>query len=469
MREELVHSLEKVPRSGKMVGDPDIMVKAYSRSAAGRHEILTVDLRPGPVLLTTVQYLLGRVSLIEGRPWNEVYDFIFDRLRAVRQDMTIQQIGGLEAVSLLEDTVRFYIYSGYRLCQETFDRFDPKINDQHTQECLKQLLSLYTSCDCCLQNRTEFESLYLIFNLGQTEALQHYYELPKHTREHTLMKISYNLCMAFYLGNYRCVLKHLKSELFTQNPLLLCAFHRNLTLLQRNTLKIMSHGYSSKALRYPVQHLAELLWFDSLSACAKFCELCGLHVQGEDSIVFLRGSFKEPEKIQQVHISGIDSLLCQQSLGILLLGKKKSLKQSIDNCNLLQNHSDGPYRYLNDHRKSKPARGRGRAKNFQEDKNVRFLKGQDVVKSRGQKCNCVEHPDFSKIGKNIHEIKGGENYVCDSYSDSSAASAVKNHKQCSIGETDSKRSQRKQEVTSAGESWEDELFNTEEEMKGALT
>lgn len=175
------------------------------------------------------------------------------------------------------------------------------------------------------------------------------------------------------------------------------------------------------------------------------------------------------QQIQRVHISGIDSLLCQQSLGILLLGKKKSLKQSIDNCNLLQNHSDGPYRYLNDHRKSKPARGRGRAKKFQEDKNVRFLKGQDVVKSRGQKCNCVEHPDFSKIGKNIHEIKGGENYVCDSYSDSSAASAVKNHKQCSIGETDSKRSQRKQEVTSAGESWEDELFNTEEEMKGALT
>lgn len=59
-------------------------------------------------------FFQNRVSLIEGRPWNEVYDFIFDRLRAVRQDMTIQQIGGMEAVSLLEDTVRFYIYSGYR-------------------------------------------------------------------------------------------------------------------------------------------------------------------------------------------------------------------------------------------------------------------------------------------------------------------------------------------------------------------
>ena len=47
--------------------------------------------------------------------WVEVYDFIFDRLRAVRQDLTIQQTDGQEAVTVLEYAVRFYIYSGYRL------------------------------------------------------------------------------------------------------------------------------------------------------------------------------------------------------------------------------------------------------------------------------------------------------------------------------------------------------------------
>ena len=50
----------------------------------------------------------------EERPWNEVYDFIFDRLRAVRQDMVIQNLSGTDAVDILEKTVRFLVYSGYR-------------------------------------------------------------------------------------------------------------------------------------------------------------------------------------------------------------------------------------------------------------------------------------------------------------------------------------------------------------------
>lgn len=46
--------------------------------------------------------------------WNVVYDFIFDRLRAVRQDMVIQNIGGDEAIDILEKITRFHVYAGYR-------------------------------------------------------------------------------------------------------------------------------------------------------------------------------------------------------------------------------------------------------------------------------------------------------------------------------------------------------------------
>lgn len=232
IRENLIHPLEKVYRSERLELDPAFMVKSYSRSAAGRHEIPTQDLRPGPVLHTTVEYLLGRIAQINDRPWTEVYDFIFDRLRSVRQDMTIQQMDGPGAITLLEYAVRFYIYAGYRLCEEPIDRYDPKINAQHTQECLKQLLSLYSACDSSSENRVEFESLYLLFNLGQTEALQHYYELPSDIRKDELLKQTFSICLDYYLRNYIRVLKGLKSELFTQLPLLLCAFHRNLTQLQ---------------------------------------------------------------------------------------------------------------------------------------------------------------------------------------------------------------------------------------------
>ncbi|XP_061190038.1 SAC3 domain-containing protein 1-like [Saccostrea echinata] len=465
IREELVHPLEKVFKSGRLIDDPNMMVKEYSRSAAGRHEIPTQDLRPGPVLLTTVEYLLGRISLVEGRPWNEVYDFIFDRLRAVRQDMTIQQIGGFEAITLLEYIVRFYIYSGYRLCEEKIDHFDPKINDQHTQECLKQLLSLYTTCHCYLENRAEFESLYLIFNLGQAEALQHYYDLPKDLREHKLMEGSYMLSVAYYLGNYNNVLKSLKSPCFTRHPLVLCAFHRNLTQLQRRALKIMSHGYSSKALRYPVQHLADLLWFDSLSLCVTFCEMCGLQVKGEESIIFLKSSYREPEKVQSVHISGIDSLLCQQSLGTLLLGKEKSfdlnsLKQSLGNADLSQNQTSDGHNYKP---RSARGRGRGRGQSSKED-NCARSKCQPVGKNQGQKWNSepINHKPCTKEVETNCDIK---DVNCNLNYDHKDFTKDKK-KQNFSGERNSDRTQffKEQEMNFTGECWGDELF-TEEDMK----
>jgi hypothetical protein len=59
-------------------------------------------------------------------------------------------------------------------------RFDPKINDTHTQECLKRLLRVYEVENC--QNREEFEAIYIIYNLGNMEALLHFLGLNKTMR-----------------------------------------------------------------------------------------------------------------------------------------------------------------------------------------------------------------------------------------------------------------------------------------------
>jgi hypothetical protein len=46
--------------------------------------------------------------------WSIVYDFIFDRLRAVRQDLVIQGLGSVDSFKVLEPIVRFHSYAGYR-------------------------------------------------------------------------------------------------------------------------------------------------------------------------------------------------------------------------------------------------------------------------------------------------------------------------------------------------------------------
>lgn len=47
--------------------------------------------------------------------WLFLYEFVYDRLRAVRQDMVIQRIAGPAAVHILQTIAQFHIYAGYRL------------------------------------------------------------------------------------------------------------------------------------------------------------------------------------------------------------------------------------------------------------------------------------------------------------------------------------------------------------------
>ena len=44
----------------------------------------------------------------------EIYDFMFDRLRAVRQDLVIQEADGGDTIDILEKAIRFHLYSDNR-------------------------------------------------------------------------------------------------------------------------------------------------------------------------------------------------------------------------------------------------------------------------------------------------------------------------------------------------------------------
>ncbi|CAG7691787.1 unnamed protein product, partial [Allacma fusca] len=64
-------------------------------------------------------------------PFNVIYDFVFDRLRSVRQDLVIQRIQDETAISILEVVVRFHLYATFRLEKEPIEKFDPHINRKH--------------------------------------------------------------------------------------------------------------------------------------------------------------------------------------------------------------------------------------------------------------------------------------------------------------------------------------------------
>ncbi|XP_060076168.1 SAC3 domain-containing protein 1-like [Ylistrum balloti] len=319
-REELLHPLEGVKdENGRFVCIRSRVVKEYSRPAAGKKDPLPSDLRPAHVLKETVDYLLGRVAVRSDHSWPDLYDFIFDRLRAVRQDMVIQSIGGHDGIELLEKIVRFHIYAGYRLCTQPMSVYDPKINDQHTQECLKRLISLYRVVSPDHLHQEEFESLYLMFNLGQTDALMHFYELPKHVRDLPLLQRAYRISLAHILMNAVRVLRLSEPDQSKRYPLFVCAAHRHLSCIQSKTLHVLSSGFNSKSFAYPLEKLSDLLWYDDAAQASESCQQHGLTVTEHSAVLFQRAAFKYPDKIFHKHHPKIDKILSSVNLADILL------------------------------------------------------------------------------------------------------------------------------------------------------
>ncbi|XP_067646465.1 germinal-center associated nuclear protein isoform X4 [Eurosta solidaginis] len=144
IKERLLHYYE-LKNGEKNV--PGQLVKSFARSAAGIKAPRAKDLRTEHCLQKTVEYLLKDIILDKRRPFYSVYDFIFDRLRAVRQEVVMQNYDERQTLRLLEPMVMFLAYSRYRLCEEPLDNFDSKICNQHLQECLKRVLCCYDDID----------------------------------------------------------------------------------------------------------------------------------------------------------------------------------------------------------------------------------------------------------------------------------------------------------------------------------
>ena len=316
-RNKLLHPIEMIPETRKHKfpkADRAKMVKEYTRPAAGKMEPALAELRPAPVLLKTVQYLIEKVVPVSNMPWCRVYEYVFDRLRAIRQDMVVQRINGAEAVAILEIAIRFYIYSAYALCEEEAADFDAHINNTHIQECLKRLLVLYTENDQCRSNTAEFVSLYLLYNLGNGEALESGLTWKSELNSNETFKTSLEMCLAAWLGNTVRVFK-IATRL---PPMHLCAFHRHIAILQKNMLRIMSSAYNSKTLKFNIDHLTRILWFNDVNECTDISELLGQSVVNK-GVIFNKANFKQSQTMTGKYSRRINSKLKICSVTDLML------------------------------------------------------------------------------------------------------------------------------------------------------
>lgn len=254
-RERLVHYYEK----------NRCFVKEFNRSAAGRVQPKPEELRTKRALVKTVQYLLTDIFEDDQQPFHIRYGFIFDRFWSVRQEMVIQNFAPKAVVEILEPIIIFLAYSRYFMIGESINNFDPKINDQHLQECLTKLLVYYdiledeTDAVEIVSNRSQFEALYVLFNLESTEALLRCLKLPDRVKKDEYVQLALKIAIYYLSGNYYRVLQQIKLL-----PAILqatAALHT--PILRGKLLKIFATGFHSKTLNVSLEWLKEVLFYET--------------------------------------------------------------------------------------------------------------------------------------------------------------------------------------------------------------
>ncbi|CAN8260295.1 unnamed protein product [Cochlearia groenlandica] len=148
-----------------------IAVKKYTRTAEREATLI----RPMPILQNTMEYLL---SLLD-QPYNEnflgMYNFLWDRMRAVRMDLRMQHIFNREAVTLLEQMIRLHIIAMHELCEYTkgegfSEGFDAHLNIEQMNKTSVELFQMYDDHrknGIVIPTEKEFRGYYALLKLDK--------------------------------------------------------------------------------------------------------------------------------------------------------------------------------------------------------------------------------------------------------------------------------------------------------------
>ncbi|KAH7714190.1 SAC3/GANP/Nin1/mts3/eIF-3 p25 [Aphelenchoides avenae] len=199
----LVHPLESanpwenVPARKRKALRPK-MVKAYSRPAAGK-DIIPSQLRPFGILLRTTEYLLG-LSKENDAPerWPTTYGFVVDRLRAVRQDLIVQELAPHQTSMLLESMIPYYLKAEVRCETTKCASYDRKLHSAETNECMSRWKVV---ADAYQSGSQQTYALYLLYYIDQATSLEQLIKWKSRLRPKLFDQL-FKLILAYRMNNF---------------------------------------------------------------------------------------------------------------------------------------------------------------------------------------------------------------------------------------------------------------------------
>ncbi|XP_021729960.1 SAC3 family protein C-like isoform X2 [Chenopodium quinoa] len=146
-----------------------LAVKKFCRTISMK-EVQASDIRPLPVLEDTLDYLMKLDS--SEHSFLVLHDFISDRTRSIRQDLSMQNINNDKVICMYEKMIRFHVTSHYKLrrCEGDSTTLSSihHLNMEQLTKCLGSLYNLYDinrTSDSVFDNEAEYRSLYVLLHL----------------------------------------------------------------------------------------------------------------------------------------------------------------------------------------------------------------------------------------------------------------------------------------------------------------
>ncbi|KAL4203552.1 hypothetical protein AMTRI_Chr01g128550 [Amborella trichopoda] len=260
---------------------PTLAAKKFCRTIS-MPQLHVSDIRPLPVLRDTLIYLLRLLEAAD-HPFEVVHNFVFDRTRSIRQDLSMQNIINEEAILMHEQMVKFHIISHYKLPQSASSASISSLchlNLEQLTKTLKTLFDLYEisrSCGTINKNRAEFYSYYVLLHLGPHgqstgESLSVWFRrLDAPLLKSREMQFARNVLRHFRIANYKRFFSLAATE---ASYLQLCLMESFFNEVRTWSLACINHG-GYKLYPYPISHLSKLLMLKEWEL-ESLCSGCGL-------------------------------------------------------------------------------------------------------------------------------------------------------------------------------------------------
>ncbi|KAF6142552.1 hypothetical protein GIB67_039516 [Kingdonia uniflora] len=148
-----------------------LAVKKYNRTAEREADLI----RPMPVLQKTVEYLLALLDEPYDDRFLGMYNFLWDRMRAIRMDLRMQHIFNKDAIAMLEQMIRLHIIAMHELCEYTkgegfSEGFDAHLNIEQMNKTSVELFQMYDDHrkkGSVIPSEKEFRGYYALLKLDK--------------------------------------------------------------------------------------------------------------------------------------------------------------------------------------------------------------------------------------------------------------------------------------------------------------